>query len=497
MRDEEILPAYETDEGADDDVETGDEPGCVDAAEGMTDADAAGDDVADDEPDADGTDAGTGARPDDAGDADDEAGDTDSPSDGAGDGDAGEDGIAEAEGEDGTRPEDACDEPEDAQDGTGDDATDAGETAKAKGRPRHRGRRVAAMLAGVACAGLLFSAGYYASGRTARAAEESAEIVRQYHEATDDLNDGVAAAQSVIDSGAPENAADPATYDAVKEAVESYGAYDVMIDTQIGWDRGDVNPFDYKGAEDAVARKREQLASVSEHDDIIRKATDAYEDSVYQKRLSDAKDELNKAIESASKAAGDIGEKVTEKESVSKVTELVSKAQEGLKQESDDVEWYKSQTDGINQAVSEMNASHDAWQKEQERIAAERAAAARARKSAARQSSGGSGSGGAWSPSVKVYEGMDIPYGGSTIYKWRDGYYLAHSTTSGGRSIASHPSTVNVGGKTYRYVSTQNVPYGADADSALAYARQNGGIGFQTCNGDGATMQINHYEPVS
>lgn len=59
--------------------------------------------------------------------------------------------------------------------------------------------------------------------------------------------------------------------------------------------------------------------------------------------------------------------------------------------------------------------------------------------------------------------------------------------------IASKPSTVVVNGKTYHYVSSKVVSRDTTWDQVEGYVHANGGIGFQTCYGDG--YLITHYEP--
>lgn len=96
------------------------------------------------------------------------------------------------------------------------------------------------------------------------------------------------------------------------------------------------------------------------------------------------------------------------------------------------------------------------------------------------------------------YRGTDDPSkanaDGSTS-EWMDGYYVAHSWSSGGQMIASKPNTVVVDGKTYEYVSSITVPQDTTWDQVSEFVYKNGGIGFQTCVGNGNVI-ITHYEPV-
>jgi hypothetical protein len=155
----------------------------------------------------------------------------------------------------------------------------------------------------------------------------------------------------------------------------------------------------------------------------------------------------------------------------------------------------------VQSKADAVESSKDAWEREQaERRTSEKAARRAAASSRRAYRSGGSGGasratgGNCWNVS---YRGTDDPSSanadGSTS-RWADGYYIAHSWSAGGKEIASKPSTVTVDGRTYRYVSSEVVSRDADANEVLGYARQNGGIGFQTCSGGG--YLVTHYEPV-
>lgn len=155
----------------------------------------------------------------------------------------------------------------------------------------------------------------------------------------------------------------------------------------------------------------------------------------------------------------------------------------------------------VQSKADAVESSKDAWERERaERRACEeaarRAAVSSCRAYGSRGSDGAARATGGDSWNVS-YRGTDDPSSanadGSTS-RWADGYYIAHSWSAGGKEIASKPSTVTVNGKTYRYVSSEVVSRDADVDEVLGYARQNGGIGFQTCSGGG--YLVTHYEPV-
>lgn len=105
-----------------------------------------------------------------------------------------------------------------------------------------------------------------------------------------------------------------------------------------------------------------------------------------------------------------------------------------------------------------------------------------------------SSDGGIWNVS---YRGTDDPnYANSdgSVSEWKSGYYIAHDWSYGGGQIASKPGTVIVNGRSYRYVSSMVVSRDTTWSQVSGFVYANGGIGFQTCYGNG--YLITHYEPV-
>lgn len=153
---------------------------------------------------------------------------------------------------------------------------------------------------------------------------------------------------------------------------------------------------------------------------------------------------------------------------------------------------------------------------EAERRAAEEAArmtAAAATAAAARQQaavysrgySGGSSSSGSsvysssWNPSYVTAYGSQasIDAGRTYLTEFAPGYFAGHRHFSVGQSIASHPQYVTVNGQKYQYAGTQNFANGSSLSAATGWAGTgSGNIAFQTCNNDGATVQVNKYVPV-
>ena len=182
-----------------------------------------------------------------------------------------------------------------------------------------------------------------------------------------------------------------------------------------------------------------------------------------------------------------------------------------------------SSEDGMRNAMSiasynEHKATFDAKvqecrnaKEEAERRAAEEAAR---RTAAARQqqqavysrgysdgynSSGSSGYSSSWNPSYVTAYGSQasIDAGRTYLTEYAPGYFAGHRHFSVGQSIASHPQYVTVNGQKYQYAGTQNFANGSSLSAATGWAGTgSGNIAFQTCNNDGATVQVNKYVPV-
>lgn len=174
---------------------------------------------------------------------------------------------------------------------------------------------------------------------------------------------------------------------------------------------------------------------------------------------------------------------------------------------------YSSAQGKIDTASQAVSDDHAQWQKEKEeeeerqrQAAAAAAAAAAAERSyaskeaaeSAAASSGGyaaQSSDGTWYVSYRGNDQEGTANSDGSVSEYRDGYYIAHRSGTNGQTIASKPSHVVVDGKSYHYVSSITVSDQSSLDDALAYARQNGGIGFQTCTIPTGGDIIVHYEP--
>lgn len=101
---------------------------------------------------------------------------------------------------------------------------------------------------------------------------------------------------------------------------------------------------------------------------------------------------------------------------------------------------------------------------------------------------------GIWTPSYG-YANCDqnaVDQGG--LWEWANGYFAAHNYTPEGRMIASTPSEVNIGGRTYVYDHTE---YGSHDEPYIPEHRLNGdgSIWMQTCINGAGDFMVNRYVP--
>lgn len=113
--------------------------------------------------------------------------------------------------------------------------------------------------------------------------------------------------------------------------------------------------------------------------------------------------------------------------------------------------------------------------------------------SSAQGSSARSSDDGAWNVQYRNEYGTAEGAADGACTQWADGYYVAHNWSESGERIAQRPGTVVVDGQRYAYVSSMVVSRDTTYDQVYAFTHANGGIGFQTCYGDG--YLVTHYEP--
>ena len=163
--------------------------------------------------------------------------------------------------------------------------------------------------------------------------------------------------------------------------------------------------------------------------------------------------------------------------------------------------------------VQECRSAKEEAERRAAEEAARRAAAAAAAAAARQQqqavysrgysdgynSSGASEYSSSWNPSYVTAYGSQasIDAGRTYLTEFAPGYFAGHRHFSVGQSIASHPQYVTVNGQKYQYAGTQNFANGSSLSAATGWAGTgSGNIAFQTCNNDGATVQVNKYVPV-
>ena len=368
-----------------------------------------------------------------------------------------------------------------------DEATED-ERDAARARHLHRGRRIGIAVAAVTAV-LLAGSGAYAKtwerNQISDLASKDAAIER-------DISALVKKSSTETAYTADDLAADDSAYvDRLKDAVKAaQRAADAASPTVTDWyDVWDVHG-NVDAAKDAVSGHKDALDSLAK---VVKDVDESHE-----RRLSDnARDALSKAIEGAQSLLDSTDGKVSDNATRDALSKALADASGKAKAAGQDPSVYSGSQDALKKATDAVTASNAAWKKAQEeaaaRAAAARAAAARTRRTSSGGVSSGTYDGGTWNVS---YRGLDDPTtanaDGSTA-KWVDGYYVAHSWSEGGKRIASKPQHVVVDGKSYHYVSSEIISLDSDADSAISYAHQNGGIGFQTCVGNNNAI-LTHYE---
>ena len=268
----------------------------------------------------------------------------------------------------------------------------------------------------------------------------------------------------------------------------------------------------YDLGEARSARDDADRIAEEKHDALstLRSAASIITTSRYERKCSDAKE----ALQSSSDSAQDVLDSTEDEVHDNAIRQTLADAidagnallgEDGLLS----ANAYSSAQGRIDDASQAVSDDHAQWQKEKEeeeeraRQAAAAAAAAkryasRSQAAAAASSSGGTAaqaSDGTWYVSYRGNDQEGTANSDCSVSEYRDGYYIAHRHGSNGKIIASKPSHVVVDGKSYHYVSSITVSDQSALDDALAYARQNGGIGFQTCTIPTGGDIIVHYEP--
>lgn len=361
--------------------------------------------------------------------------------------------------------------------------------------------------------------GYYCCQRTEDAQLDEARHLVTYANEQDLVDETMNEARTVLDgdeSGkgviSADDVADPATLDALRDTLDAHedaaqvepndsphgslGSLDSALDYLTFWDVE-------RSREDNEA-KRSRMEGERQ---AVKSAIADVRASKRKKDVADAQAGLADAITDAEKALDTVEGEVLDSGTEGALKERIESAKGVRDADVSDLRYndeaacaeridaLASSKKALADAQTTAEDSHADWQATQRR-AAEYASQQAAERAA--QRSGGYASqrsNGTWYVS---YRGTDDPStanaDGSTS-EWMDGYYVAHSWSSGGQMIASKPNTVVVDGKTYEYVSSITVPQDTTWDQVSEFVYKNGGIGFQTCIGNGNVI-ITHYEPV-
>lgn len=255
--------------------------------------------------------------------------------------------------------------------------------------------------------------------------------------------------------------------------------------------RNIVNSF-VGGYDEATSSNTHKADTLNKQCDSLKDAIDAFDKSKHVKDCENARDSLQSRASEAQELYDATEGRVLDSSTREALSGEISDADTIIRDPIDDTtEVAKYATTGLDKAIESVNESNQAYM-----------ARAQARARTRQTSSPGSGHDGSSSSSdsgswdVNYYQDYwtDSASSSGAVTEWAPGYYVAHRHSSNGQTIASRPGTVTVNGRTYRYVSSQNVSTDTTWDQVEGYVHQNNGIGFQTC--DGGTYLVTHYEPV-
>lgn len=286
--------------------------------------------------------------------------------------------------------------------------------------------------------------------------------------------------------------ADPSANDAVRSAHDG-------LDAALG---EDVPTASGASLCDPVGLWRAARADRQAADDVRRAGT-AFHDAVSAQTVSYhahsrdvARDGLSHAVDVAREVVSDTEGRVHDDALRRNVTAIADESEALADATLSTPTPYDDMTSRLQGAVDALRSDSDSWQREA-RTAADRRAATSTAANATRaehEAAGPVDATGTWYASYRGTDDDSRANSDGSLSEWRDGYFIAHSWSKNGREIASRPEHVVIDGRSYHYVSSMTSSKGADSGPALAFARQNGGIAFQTCTG-GNGVVINHYEP--
>lgn len=252
------------------------------------------------------------------------------------------------------------------------------------------------------------------------------------------------------------------------------------------------------GYDEATASNARKADALNGQADSLKDSIAAFDRSKHIKDCEDARDALQARANEAQELYDATEGRVLDPSTRESLAGAIDAANGIIGADIDDAtETSAYATTGLDDAIAGVTESNRAY------VAQVQAQAAQARPGARQgvpsRSGGGrggspSGGSGAWNVNYYQDYWTDSAAADGSMTEWAPGYYIAHRYSANGQSIASRPGTVTVNGRTYRYVSSQNVSTDTTWDQVDGYVHQNGGIGFQTC--DGGTYLVTHYEPV-
>ena len=412
---------------------------------------------------------------------------------------------------DGTDDDKCCNDATQAQDEDNTASTNDGNKPGKAAKDIHpsKRKRVIATVCGIAVAAITAGC-LYVGHETASALSETSSAISSAA-ITDDNTNGVldrtASFTDLTDEDImPDDGGDDgilAAYATARDAAGTAVAEEMPSVDGIEWYELDEARSTRDDAERIASEKHDALST-------LRAAASAITTSKYERQCSDAKDALQSSSDSAQDVLDSTEDEVHDNAIRQTLADAIDAGNALLGEDkllSADV--YSSTQKRIDDASQAVSDDHAQWQKEKEeeeerqRQAAAAAAAAKAYSSQEAAESAASASGGnavqssdgTWYVSYRGNDREGTANADGSVSEYRDGYFIAHRSGSNGAIIATRPSSVVVDGKSYHYVSSIVVDDDSAFADAYAYARQNGGIGFQTCTIPTGGDIIVHYEP--
>lgn len=350
---------------------------------------------------------------------------------------------------------------------------------------RHRTALVVTTLGLALVCGLSYKA--WDDARTANAKADEASVISDVATAQEEL------AASVEDAWGPLSWADT---DVADPTVLSnlHAVYDDSSHTlKVSVAHSDDDAR-YDAVTAVVANDETVADDVTEATDKLNAAIDVARASKRSLAETNAKTALQAAVDSATTTLSDSEGNVADDATRTALQAAIDRTQ-GVTAVSalSDTSTIEGYTTDVQTAEAAVTASVQAKQ-EADAAAAHKASAARYSSKAdasAAASSGGSvkqSSDGTWYVDYSVAYGSTPSFSDGGVYEYEPGYYIAHrSTGSNGNRIAAlgEGDTVSVNGKTYVYAGEETVAIGSDYAPVDSWVHSDGGIGFQTCTGDG------------